>query len=33
MVGVLILKQLENLSDKVLVMQWKRNQYYKLFAA
>ncbi len=31
MVGLLILKQLENLSDEVLVMQWKRNQYYQAF--
>jgi len=31
MVGLLILKQLENLSDEVLVLQWKRNPYYQAF--
>ena len=25
MVGLLLLKQLENLSDEILVVQWKRN--------
>jgi transposase, IS5 family len=32
MVGLLILKQLENLSDEALVLQFKRNPYYKPFA-
>ena len=27
MVGLLLLKQLENLSDENVVMQWKRNPY------
>jgi IS5 family transposase len=31
MVGLLILKQLENLSDEVVVLQWKRNPYYQVF--
>jgi IS5 family transposase len=31
MVGLLILKQLENLSDENLVLQWKRNPYYQYF--
>jgi len=31
MVGLLILKQLENLSDEQVVVQWKRNPYYQLF--
>lgn len=31
MVGLLILKQLENLSDEALVVQWKRNPYYQAF--
>ena len=31
MVGLLILKQLENLSDENLVVQWKRNPYYQAF--
>ena len=31
MVGLLILKQLENLSDDVVVLQWKRNPYYQAF--
>ena len=31
MVGLLILKQLENLSDEVVVLQWKRNPYYQAF--
>jgi transposase, IS5 family len=30
MVGLLILKQFENLSDENLVLQWKRNPYYHL---
>jgi len=29
MVGLLILKQLENLSDENVVLQWKRNPYYQ----
>jgi transposase, IS5 family len=31
MVGLLILKQLENLSDEQLVVQYKRNPYYQAF--
>ena len=31
MVGLLILKQLENLSDESVVLQWKRNPYYQVF--
>ena len=31
MVGLLLLKQLENLSDENVVMQWKRNPYYQYF--
>lgn len=31
MVGLLILKQLENLSDEEVVLQWKRNPYYQAF--
>ncbi len=31
MVGLLILKQLENLSDEQAVLQWKRNPYYQAF--
>lgn len=31
MVGLLILKQLEDLSDEVVVLQWKRNPYYQAF--
>jgi IS5 family transposase len=31
MVGLLLLKQLENLSDEELVLQWKRNPYYQVF--
>jgi len=31
MVGLLILKQLENLSDENLVLQYKRNPYYQYF--
>jgi IS5 family transposase len=27
----LILKQLENLSDEAVVLQWKRNPYYQAF--
>jgi IS5 family transposase len=30
-VGLLILKQLENLSDEALVLQFKRNPYYQAF--
>jgi len=29
MVGLLILKYLENLSDENIVLQWKRNPYYR----
>jgi IS5 family transposase len=32
MVGLLILKQLENLSDESIVIQWKRNPYYQYFS-
>jgi len=31
MVGILLLKQLENLSDENVVLQWKRNPYYQYF--
>ena len=31
LVGLLILKQLENLSDEAVVLQWKRNPYYQAF--
>ena len=31
LVGLLILKQLENLSDESVVLQWKRNPYYQAF--
>jgi IS5 family transposase len=31
MVGLLILKQIENLSDENLVLQWKCNPYYQYF--
>lgn len=31
MVGLLLLKQLENLSDEAIVIQWKRNPYYQYF--
>jgi len=31
MVGLLLLKQLENLSDERVVLQWKRNPYYQYF--
>ncbi len=31
MVGLLILKQLEDLSDEAVVLQWKRNPYYQVF--
>ena len=31
MVGLLLLKQLENLSDESVVLQWKRNPYYQYF--
>ncbi len=31
MVGLLLLKQLENLSDEEVVLQWKRNPYYQSF--
>ena len=31
MAGLLILKQLENLSDEALVLQFKRNPYYQAF--
>ena len=32
MVGLLILKQLENLSDETVVLQWKPNPYYQVFS-
>jgi len=31
MVGLLLLKQLENLSDENVVLQWKRNPYFQAF--
>ena len=31
MAGLLMLKQLENLSDDSVVLQWKRNPYYQYF--
>jgi len=31
MVGLLLLKQLENLSDEAVVVEWKRNPYYQAF--
>ena len=31
MVGILLLKQIENLSDENIVLQWKRNPYYQYF--
>lgn len=31
LVGLLLLKQLENLSDERVVVQWKRNPYYQAF--
>ena len=31
MVGLLILKQLENLSDEAVALQFKRNPYYQAF--
>lgn len=31
MVGLLLLKQIENLSDENLILQWKRNPYYQYF--
>lgn len=31
MVGLLLLKQLENLSDEAVILQWKRNPYYQVF--
>ncbi len=31
MVGLLMLKSLENLSDESIVIQWKRNAYYQAF--
>ena len=31
MVGLLLLKQLENISDENVVLQWKRNPYYQYF--
>ena len=33
MVGLLMLKQLENLSDENVVLQFKRNPYYQYFCA
>lgn len=31
LIGLLILKQLENLSDESVIVQWKRNPYYQAF--
>ena len=31
MVGLLLLKQIENLSDERVVLEWKRNPYYQYF--
>ena len=31
MAGLLLLKQLENLSDEQVVVQFKRNPYYQAF--
>jgi len=31
MVGILLLKQIENLSDEDVVLQWKRNPYFQYF--
>lgn len=31
MVGLLLLKQLESLSDENIILQWKRNPYYQYF--
>jgi IS5 family transposase len=31
MAGLLMLKQLEDLSDESVVLQWKRNPYYQYF--
>ena len=31
MCGLLMLKQLENLSDESVVVQWRRNPYYQAF--
>ena len=31
MVGLLLLKYLEDLSDEAVIMQWKRNPYYQAF--
>ena len=31
MIGLLILKQMENLSDERLVVEWTRNPYYQAF--
>ena len=31
MVGLLLLKQMENLSDEKVVLQFKRNPYYRAF--
>lgn len=31
MVGILLLKQIENFSDENVVLQWKRNSYYQYF--
>ena len=33
LMGLLLLKQLENLSDETVVVQWKRNPYYQSFVA
>ena len=31
MIGLLLLKQFDNLSDEAVVLQWKRNPYYQAF--
>ncbi len=31
MVGLVLLKQLKNLSEENVVLQWKRNPYYQYF--
>jgi len=31
MVGLLLLKQLKNLSDEEIIVQWKQNPYYQYF--
>ena len=31
MVGILLLKQLKNISDEEIVVQWKQNPYFQYF--